>query len=296
MSTTTAARPKKQQSANSDEPRRRWWPRRRVGVATDRERGASRRASAPRVDPRISARRAEVTRRQGRRRLAGLVAVVVLAGAAVGSWFLLHTPMFSAKVVTVEGAVHTPAASVAAAAGLASHPPLLDVNTGAAATAIEALPWVKSAQVRRSWPDGVRITLTERTPAAVVAHTGGFDLVDATGRVLASQPSAPSGLVHLVVPGTVPAAGASLSPAAAPGLAVLTSLPAAFAAQVSTVSVDATGQVSLALTSPVSVLLGSTAELPAKYEDVASLLAGANLHPGDVLDVTVPDSPVVTGP
>jgi cell division septal protein FtsQ len=142
----------------------------------------------------------------------------------------------------------------------------------------------------------VRITLTERTPAAVVAHTGGFDLVDATGRVLASQPSAPSGLVHLVVPGTVPAAGASLSPASAPGLAVLTSLPAAFAAQVSTVSVDATGQVSLALTSPVSVLLGSTAELPAKYEDVASLLAGANLHPGDVLDVTVPDSPVVTGP
>jgi len=224
-----------------------------------------------------------------------LVAVVVLAGAAVGSWFLLHTPMFSAKVVTVEGAVHTPAASVAAAAGLASHPPLLDVNTGAAATAIEALPWVKSAQVRRSWPDGVRITLTSARRPPSWPTTGA-----STGRRHWQGPGQPAERAERACPprgARHRAGGRGLTqPGGRPGLAVLTSLPAAFAAQVSTVSVDATGQVSLALTSPVSVLLGSTAELPAKYEDVASLLAGANLHPGDVLDVTVPDSPVVTGP
>ena len=45
------------------------------------------------------------------------------------------------------------------------------------------------------------------------------------------------------------------------------------------------------LTTPVTVDLGSTAQLPAKYEDVAALLAGATLTSGDVIDVSVPESP-----
>jgi hypothetical protein len=35
-------------------------------------------------------------------------------------------------------------------------------------------------------------------------------------------------------------------------------------------------------------------ELTAKYEDVSSILAGATLHNGDVIDVSVPDAPTVT--
>ena len=75
---------------------------------------------ASRMDPRISARRTAVLREQGRRRFR--VLVIGLAGVAclVGAWFLVHTPLFSARSVTVTGNVHESAAQIVAQAGLAS--------------------------------------------------------------------------------------------------------------------------------------------------------------------------------
>ncbi len=138
-----------------------------------------------RMDPRISARRAAVSREQGRKRLR--IFVIGLAGTAllVGAWFLLHTPLFSARVVTVTGEVHESAAQVVAQAGLASRPPLLDVNAGAVAARIEQLPWVRSAFVDVSWPDAVHIRVTEETPRLVVSMAGGrWATLSADGRVL----------------------------------------------------------------------------------------------------------------
>jgi hypothetical protein len=48
------------------------------------------------------------------------------------------------------------------------------------------------------------------------------------------------------------------------------------------------------MTTPVVVDIGTTSQLSAKYEDVSSILAGAALHDGDVIDVSVPDAPTVT--
>ena len=58
-----------------------------------------------RMDPRIRARRTAVMKEQGRRRL--IIAGVVLGVAVllVGGWFLVHTPLFSARSVTVTGNV-----------------------------------------------------------------------------------------------------------------------------------------------------------------------------------------------
>jgi hypothetical protein len=53
------------------------------------------------------------------------------------------------------------------------------------------------------------------------------------------------------------------------------------------------GDLTLHLTSPLTVNLGSTVDLQKKFEDVAAILAGAPLHPGDVIDVSAPDAPVV---
>ena len=133
----------------------------------------ARRARSRRMDPRISARRTAVIKEQGRRRL--IIAGVALGVAAlvVGGWFLLHTPLFSARSVTVTGNVHETAAEVVAQAGLAGHPPLLDVNAGAAAARLEQLPWVRTATVHVSWPDGVHIAVTEETPRFTASHAGG---------------------------------------------------------------------------------------------------------------------------
>ncbi len=247
-----------------------------------------------RMDPRMSARRKAVLREQGRRRFRVVVVAATGLACLVGAWFLIHTPLFAARSVTVTGNVHETAAQIVAQAGLATHPPLLDVNAGAAAAAIEQLPWVRSASVHVSWPDGVHIAVTEETPRFVVAGPDGkWDSLSGDGRVLVESATRAPGLLQLTVPQAPGSPGTVLSSKDAAGLRVATTLPPSFAAQVTGVTVEPAGWVQLAMTSPIVVDLGSVAQLPAKYEDVSSILAGATLHQGDVIDVSVPDAPTV---
>jgi cell division protein FtsQ len=257
----------------------------------------SARGSGRAIDPRIRARRSAVTRQQGRRRLRVLLIGMIGTAVLIGLWLVVaHTSLLAARAVTVVGATHETSAQVIAAAGLDSRPPLLDVNTASAARAIEALPWVRTAAVRVQWPDGVRIVVTEETPRLAAALANGqWAALAADGRVLSVGASQPPGLLvlHLLTPpGTV---GSTLSPKDAAGLKVGTTLPASFAAQVTAVTMEPGGWVQLAMTTPVVVNIGTATQLPDKYEDVSSILAGATLHSGDVIDVSVPRAPTVTG-
>jgi cell division protein FtsQ len=246
------------------------------------------------IDPRISARRTTVIREQGRRRLRILLTGILCTAAAVGAWYLLHSPLFSARSVTVVGAVHETAAQVKAASGLSSHTPLMDVDRGAVSARIEQLPWVKSAAVAVSWPDGVRIALTEETPLVAVPEAGGrWATVSADGRVLQVTSARPAVLRSLSVPQAPGAPGSLLPPRDRVGLLVAATLPASFAAQVTGVTVEPAGWVQLAMTTPIVVNIGSATQLEAKYEDVSSILAGASLQSGDVIDVSVPRAPTV---
>jgi cell division protein FtsQ len=249
------------------------------------------------IDPRISARRTEVTRQLGRRRLrvvGVLVGVVVLL---FGVWSLLHSSLFSARAVTVVGATHETVAQIEAAAGLSNHPPLLNVHPGAAARGIERLPWVATASVSVSWPDGVRVAVTERVPRVVMATAGGqWAELSADGRVLADVTALPVGLVQLKAARAPGAPGTTVAGPDQVGLSVASTLPASFRAQVTEVTVEPAGWVQLAMTTPILVDIGNSSQLPAKYEDVTAILAGAPLHNGDVIDVSVPKAPTVTGP
>jgi cell division septal protein FtsQ len=234
-------------------------------------------------------------RAQGRRRLRILVVGLVGTALVVGAWFLLHSPLFSARAVTVTGNVHETAAQVVAQAGLAGEPPLIDVNGGGAAARIEQLPWVASAVVHVSWPDGVQIVVTEETPRLVVSEPGGrWASLSADGRVLGVSAARPPGLLLLTVPQPPGPPGTDLPSRNEVGLRVASTLPASFAAQVTGVTVEPAGWVRLSMTTPIAVDVGTATELPAKYEDVSSILAGATLHNGDVIDVSVPDAPTVT--
>lgn len=247
------------------------------------------------MDPRISARRTAVIRDQGRRRLRVLAIGLACTALLVGAWFLVHTPLFSARSITVVGNVHETAAQVVAQAGLAGHPPLLDVNAGAAATRIKQLPWVRTASVHVSWPDGVHIAVTEATPRFVVGATADrWVTLSINGRVLSESTTRPPGLVLLTVPQPPGAPGTILPAKDDAGLRVASTLPASFASQVTGVTVEPAGWVQLSLTTPILVNIGSATQLTEKYEDISSVLAGATLHNGDVVDVSVPDAVTVT--
>jgi cell division protein FtsQ len=201
----------------------------------------------------------------------------------------------AARAITVTGNAHETAAAVVAQAGLSTHPPLLDVNAAAAAARIERLPWVRSAAVHVSWPDGVHIAVTEETPRLVVAvPAGGWKILSADGRVLGVAAARPPGLVQLTVPQQPGAPGSTVPARDQAGLLVASTLPASFAAQVTGVTVEAAGWVQLSMTTPILVDLGSVAQLAQKYEDISAILSGATLHNGDVIDVSVPGAPTVT--
>ena len=137
---------------------------------------AERRKRQSGIDPRIRQRRVAIARRQGRRRLRIVIAVAIIVVVVAGGFGLLHTGFFSAKKVAVTGShPHTPTATILSVAGLAGHPPLISVNSGAVAAKLERLPWIASARVSRNWPDHVTIAVTERVAVApwpVRGHPG----------------------------------------------------------------------------------------------------------------------------
>jgi len=224
-----------------------------------------------------------------------LITLAVISILAAALWPLAHSRFLSARALRVEGNRHTPTALVLAVAGLSGHPPMIDVNAGSDAKAIEGLPWISSATVRKAWPDGVVIVVRERRAVAVVEVGHGVAELDRTGRVLADVGSAPAGLARLMSVGTPGPPGTTLKRAAG-CLGVAAALPPAFAALVQAISSSPGGGVDLALSNGLGVILGPPTQLPAKFEDVASLLAGAALPVGSVIDVSVPQSPAVSPP
>jgi cell division protein FtsQ len=208
----------------------------------------------------------------------------------------LHTPLLALRHATVVGAQHTGSEAVLEAAGLVDHPPLIDVDPKSAARRVQRLPWIAHAEVVRHWPDSVTISVTERVPLGSMARPGrGVALVDATGRVLAWQDGAPTGLV-LAAPVTPGRPGTVLPGAARPALVVASALPATLAGRVHEVAVDARGVVTVGLGGRLSAMLGSTRDLQAKLIAVASVLAGVHLSGPAMIDVTVPDEPTVGPP
>ncbi|MEI8051249.1 MAG: FtsQ-type POTRA domain-containing protein [Actinomycetes bacterium] len=251
----------------------------------------------PEVDPRIAKRRQDVERRSRRWRVRIVITLVIGVVLAGGLWALLHTSAFSARTITVHLGAHETRHDVVVAAGLKGHPSLVSIDTSAAAARIEALPWVAKATVVRHWPSSVEVRVVERRAAAVTPAAQGWAAVDGTGRVLGVDPEHGPDAMILRVQGVHPGKpGTSLSKKANPALEVARTLPPAFRQQVHAVIGHTDGTVVLRLTAPITVNLGSVAQLTEKYRDVASILAGASLHAGDVVDVSVPQASTISQP
>jgi len=251
------------------------------------------------IDPRIRQRREQVERSRTQKRLRWLAVAGGVAGLVALGVLLLHTPLFGARVVTVTGDhPYTPTPAIEVAAGVLHHPPLIDVDPGAAAARVESLPFIATARVTRHWPDAVSIAVTERRPVTVMAGpAASWSTLDGNGRTLtvtSGRPGLPVLAARSVAGPVHPApVGGTVARAADPGLLVARTLPAAFAGQVVSVTVAADGTVTLALSAGITVLLGTGSELLTKYEDVAAIIAHAPLRGDHTIDVTVPQSPTV---
>jgi cell division protein FtsQ len=64
---------------------------------------------------------------------------------------------------------------------------------------LAGLPWVLDADVRRVWPDTVKVILVERVPVAVWQEAGRYRPIDATGAVLPVLPREEMAALPLLV-------------------------------------------------------------------------------------------------
>jgi cell division protein FtsQ len=249
-----------------------------------------------RRDPLAATGASAAPRRRGRALVRILVVVVFAAATLVagGEW-LIRQSYFHVRHVHVAGLVHESNAAVLAASGLDAHPPMIDVSAAEVARHLAKFTWIGHVAVSKHWPDTIDLTVRERVAVAVAFDAlHHLHFVDAAGHELGRAPLR----VNLPTLDYLHPRRASW-PFARAGLAaarVAAQLPVAFSAQVSVVTVDRHGVVTLLMTTPVRFVLGPATQLHAKFVAIASVIAHETLRPGDVVDVTVPGALAVSGP
>lgn len=253
------------------------------------------------IDPRIRKRRIEVRRDEGRRRLRLLVIAGSVVAAGVLGWAATRSPILDVDAVRVQGSRHTPAATVVATTGLDTGHPMVDVDEGAIARRVEELPWVDDASVRRDWPGGVVVTVTERRAVASARGTQrAWLLVDGDGRLLDRRTHPQEGLPAIEGGPFGASPGAQIDAAGRGALAVATAIGAERVADIPVVAVVDGGQLELRLASDVPgrsggvVRFGPADRIREKLLAVFTVLDQVDRVGLAVLDVRVPSAPVIT--
>ncbi len=210
-----------------------------------------------------------------------VLGLAIIGGAA---WALLGSSLLVVRHVEVTGNRLVPAAEIRAAARIRPGAPLATVDTGAAAHRVERLAPVLFAQVSRSWPDTIVITVTERRPELAVASVGGYQLIDFDGVLVRFATRKPAGMPVL----TAPPAVLRGSPAVRAAVTVLTRLPAKLRSLVVSVSAPAASAVTLRLAGGISVMWGGAGDAGQKAAALAALLRTR----GRYFDVSDPNTVV----
>jgi cell division protein FtsQ len=213
----------------------------------------------------------------------------------VGAQWTLRQSYFRVQHVTVVGLHHESTTAFLNASGLMQHPSMIGLSDTSLTRRVSSFPWIHSVSLQKHWPNSVVVTVEENVAVAVAfdaKHV--LDYVDAAGDSLGAAP------LHANLPTLEYVHPQSTSwPFAHAGRGaayVASQLPQAFSSQVSVITDNANGSVTLQMTTPLTFILGPVTDLQAKFVAVASVIAHSTLQPGDVIDVTVPDELAVTPP
>ncbi len=210
-----------------------------------------------------------------------VTAVAIVAGAA---WALLGSKFFVVRSVQVTGSAGVPRAEVIADAGIRLGTPLIRIDPATVARRVERITLVQSAQVRRTWPDKVVISVRERTPVFAVASGTGYQLIDRFGVGLWHVARPPHGMPVFGMPAAASPAALRGSPAVLAAATVLRELPPRLARSVRVVDAPTADAVTLRLRRGVTIVWGGTSQPAAKSRELAILMRGGHARYYDVSD------------
>lgn len=227
----------------------------------------------------------ELARRRWGRRLRRarpfLYAALALAVVLGGVWLVFFSSVVTVRDVSVQGTRTISSVRVRAVAKTPIGLQLARVDLGAIRARVETIPAVKSVSVSRSWPHTVAISITERTPVAVVDRGAGLQAVDEDGVLFGSYLHQPADLPLLQTAPDV--SSEALSEAAH----VVTSLRPDIRAIVDRVEVESVDRIRLHLSGGRTVMWGSAEQSAEK----ASVLAVLLHQKAQEIDVSVPERP-----
>jgi cell division protein FtsQ len=257
------------------------WSRRCISLATSISRIAE-----PESSPTAA--------RTRRRRLASRpVGMAVTAAIAAASFVVVsRSSVFHVRDVEVTGIHHLSRAAVIRLSGITGSSNVLWIDAGGVERRLETEPWIASADVRTSLPDGVEISVVERTPVAIVRTSSGRRLVAADGTVLGMAGSQRLPTIHLPRDATRLDTPFTLS---APSR-VVGAISASGGPALRTVDVGADGTLTIELAAGPEIRFGAATQVRAKASAIRGLLAWASTSGSRLrsLDVVSPSAPAVT--
>lgn len=215
-----------------------------------------------------------------RRVVVALVLVVMVAGSG---WLVFASSVLAVSGVRVAGTEVLDPQAVREAAAVPTGTPLATVDLAAIGRRVQRLPAVLEVDVSRSWPDAVRIVVTEREAVAVVARGDTLRGLDATGVLFRGYPSRPRSLPLIHTDGR------ARPDALAEAALVAGSLPSAISGRVDFVEVRTVDTISLRLRNGDTVKWGSASDSDAKGRVLAVLLR----QKASLYDVSVPGQPII---
>jgi cell division protein FtsQ len=220
-----------------------------------------------------------------RRVLLAAGAALALGGAAFGVW---NSSWLKLETVQVTGNHHVSAQQVQAVAALSAGMRLTAVSGAAVSARVSTLPWVAGATVTHVLPSRIRISVRERTPAALVQAGSRRYLVDRSGVVL--QEGGSGYPVIAALPLTVSYPGDRVAfPAFGAAVALLDAFPPGLRPRLAWVNAPSPDLLSVILTDKTAITYGTSDSLGEKNYDVLTLLGTGKAYASiDVRSATHP--------
>ncbi|MWV49688.1 FtsQ-type POTRA domain-containing protein [Rathayibacter sp. VKM Ac-2803] len=253
--------------------------------------GADRREIARAAKERRRFERGEVrrfTRRARRRRTIALVTAGSLVLLAVVVAIAAYSPLMAVRTIEIAGTQRVSAQAIQSSLDDQLGVPLTLVDRSEVGAVLGAYPLVQSYSVQTRPPSTLVVTIVERTPLAVLANGGRFDLVDAAGVVIETADAAQPGYPIVTTP-TGGASGAAFRVITQ----VLRTVPANLAGQVTAASATTGDDVSLTLANGSVVMWGGSDDSALKAVVLEKLMAATDPAAVATYDVSSPQAAVV---
>jgi len=227
--------------------------------------------------------------------------LVLLLLSVTGGYFFSTTAFFAVDNFEVVGNSEVSRERIVELCGIVEGENIFAASSHRAEYCLTIDPRLNSAIVERKLPSTIKITVTEREPAAFFSTGCGFVCLDSQGVVLQRYPTlatldyplllAAETVDEGVVPGSKIEAPSLLA-----GLSVLASLPNSAAAEIYEVNATAAEKIVLYTKEHIEIRLGNNEGVAGKYkvaaEIIANLSSADKLAGLDYIDVSLPNKAV----